>query len=136
MDTYETIYLMNETYSLIGQILTDMLTVIFAIVAAGFIMGGRLSKLMVIGISILSTVWVMPMLMGAYSQFRALGVLAETLTSDKLGELGGLVTFLGSQSVMPNTSLALAIIGSHAATFLASLWFLNYSRGNQGFVSG
>ena len=135
MNTYETIYLMHETTSVIGQMMFDMLSVIFAIIAAGFIMGGRLSKLMVIGISILSSVWVMPMLLGAYNHFRTLGILAETLTADKLDELGGLVTFIGSQSVMTDEVFAFTLIGSHAATFFVSLWFLNYSRRSQGLVS-
>ena len=136
MSIYETIYLLNETSNLIGQIMFDMLSVMFAILAAAFIMGGRLTKIMVIGISILSSIWVVPMMIAGYNQFRAMGILAETLTEDRLNELGGLASFIGSQSPLANEIFALVLILSHAATFLASLWFLNYSRSNRGFVSG
>jgi hypothetical protein len=135
MSTYETVYLMNETSNLIGQIMVDIITVIFAILAAAFIMGSRLSKSMVVGISILSSIWVLPMALAAYNQFGALGVLSKTLTIEQLGNLDGLIGFLGAESILTNPVLPFVLIFSHVATFIAALWFLNHSRKSQGLVS-
>lgn len=44
MTTYETVYLINETSSLISRALFDVITVIFTIVAAGLFGGDRLSR--------------------------------------------------------------------------------------------
>jgi len=98
-------------------------------------LGERLSKMMVVGRATLSTVWVIPMLLSIYTQFRAYGVLSETLTPDKLAELGGLVTLVGSESLVNIEVFAIAMVGAHGVAFLVSLWFLNHPRRNQSLVS-
>jgi hypothetical protein len=62
MTTYETLILINETGNLIGQIMFDVLSVAFAILVAGFVMGKRLNNGMIGVITALSGAWVIPMM--------------------------------------------------------------------------
>lgn len=128
MTTYETVYLMNETGNLVGQAMMDMITIIFAIIAAALFAGDRLTRTIVIGITVLSAIWVIPMLGVAYDQLRLLHVLAETLKPDQLGDLSGIARIIGPGTIMTSSTATVALIGSHAFTYVAAIWFLNDSR--------
>ena len=128
MTTYETIYLMNETGSLIGQALMDMITVIFTIIAAALFGGHRLTRTIVIGIAVLSAAWVLPMLRVAYDQLALMQMLAQTLTPDRLGELTGIAGIIGSDSFLSASAAGFVLVASHGLTWVAAVWFLNHSR--------
>ena len=135
MTVYEIVYMLNETSNLIGQMLFDMVSVIFAILAAGFILGNKLNKTMIMTIAVLSAIWVMPMLAAANTQFGVLRRLASQLSPEELGSLGDLVFYTGSESILMSEALATLIIIAHLGTYLASIWFLFYSSKRPGQLS-
>lgn len=128
MDTFQTIYLMNETSNLIGQMLFDVIMVTFAIIGVALLFGDKLTKEIVIGISVLSSAWALPMIAIAHDQLQALGVMARTLTADDLGQLEGLSKYIGSESITSEPWPPLLLAAIHILTFAAALWFLNYAR--------
>jgi hypothetical protein len=125
MSTYETLIVINETSNLIGQMMFDILSVTFAILVAGFVMGDRLNRGMIGVIILLSTVWILPMLAVAHQQFQVMAVLARSLTVEQLGELSELAQYTGSASI-PVGNVSYAIIASHIAIYVGSIWFLVY----------
>lgn len=124
MTVYEKIYLMNETGNLIGQALFDMITVIFSIIAVGLFAADRLSRTVVIGIAVLSALWVLPMLVMASDQMMVSATIAQTLTPEELGELEGLARYIGSASAITVRPMAMMIVVAHGLTYLGALWFL------------
>lgn len=134
MNTYETIYLMNETSNLLGQALCDVITVTFTIVAAGLIAGDRLSRSVVAGITILSALWVLPMLVMSFDQVMLARTFALTLTPESLGEFAGIASIIGANSVLQYEAAAYAIITAHFLTYLGAIWFLNDSRKRHGVL--
>jgi hypothetical protein len=125
MTTYETLILINETGNLIGQIMFDVLSVAFAILVAGFVMGKRLNNGMIGVITALSGAWVIPMMMNVKSQFGLMATLAESLTPEQLGEVSNLATYTDSISGLADVG-SNAIIIAHVAIYMGSLWFLVY----------
>lgn len=128
MDTFQTIYLMTETSALIGQMMFDLLTVTFAIIGVGLLFGEKLTKEMVIGISVLACLWELPMFANAYSLLQTLAILARSLTPGQLGELGDIARYIGSESIVSANWPSLLLVPIHALLLFASLWFLNFSR--------
>jgi hypothetical protein len=125
MSTYETLIVINETGNLIGQMMFDILSVAFAILVAGFVMGDRLNRGMIGVITLLSAVWILPMLANAQQQFQVMAVLARSLTVEQLGELSELAQYTGYGSILAG-NVSYAIIVPHFAIYLGSIWFLIY----------
>jgi hypothetical protein len=134
MSVFETMLLINETGNLIGQMMFDVLSVTFAILAAGFVMGERLNNGMISVITILSGFWVLPMLANAYSLFMVMSTLAENLTKERLGDLSELAQYTGSESLMVGLTPYPAV-AAHLAIYLGSIWFLFYCSKNPGYLS-
>ena len=134
MNTYETIYLINETANLIGQAMFDIITVIFTIIAAALFGAHRLTRTVVVGIAILSAIWVLPMLGFAYEQIKLAQQLQHSLTPQSLAELSGIARFIGADSLLAKSFMPIFLVGSHALTYLAAVWFLNDSRKRHGVV--
>ena len=135
MDTHDTIYLWIENNQLIGKVFFDIVSVSFAILAAGFVMGNRLSRRMVIGMSIVFSLWVIPMLINGYLLFRAGQVLQQTLTTEKLGDLAELTGLIGADMSGSMIIAAFVIIAAHALLFAGSLWFLFQCSKRPGYFS-
>jgi hypothetical protein len=125
MSTYETLIVINETGNLIGQMMFDILSVAFAILVAGFVMGDRLNRGMIGVITLLSAVWILPMLANAQQQFQVMAALARSLTVEQLGELSELAQYTGYGSILAG-NVSYAIIVPHFAIYLGSIWFLIY----------
>ena len=133
MSVFETIYMLNETSNLVGQMMFDMVSIIFAILVTGFVLGDKMNKMMLTAITIFSAAWVFPMLMAAYDQFGVMVVLSSTLTTDQLHTLEGLQKYIGAGSTMNSWSTLLTIILAHAGTYLGSIWFLFYCSKRPGY---
>lgn len=124
MTTFETVYLMNEAANLIGQGMFDVITVVFTIIAAGLFGAARLTRTLVIGIAVLSALWVVPMLFLSFDQMLLTRTLALTLRAEDLAELSGLARIIGENSMLTVTPMALAIVVTHGLTWLGAIWFL------------
>ena len=135
MSVYETIYLIIEAGGLVGQALFDVVSVAFAIMAAGFVMGDRLTRPWVIGISIIFTLWGVPMLLMSMSVFATQTELAKSLTPEQLGELQGLMPHVGATSFLTSDGATYVITFAHALLFGAAIWFLNYCSKRPSYLA-
>ena len=135
MDAHDTIYLWIENNQLIGKVFFDIVSVSFAILAAGFIMGNRLSRRMVIGMSIVFSLWVIPMLMNGYTLFMVSKVLQQSLTTEKLGALGELAGLIGADASDLMNIASFVIVAAHTLLFFGSLWFLYQCSKRPGYIS-
>ena len=110
MNIYETVYMINVTNSLVGQMYMDTITVIFAVMITGYFVGSRLTKTMLYALLFASSAFVLMMLANLVQISDRAVSLADSLPADQFEALPYLVHFNVDNSVMGDFAIALILL--------------------------
>ena len=122
MNTYETLYLINETIQLGGNALMDTLSVIFALVVTGYVAGSKLTRSMLWGLAVLSALFVMPMIGVLITTFDRAIALADSLPRDQFEAMPYLAAFANPGAVSEIAPSVAAV--SLAVLYAGAIYFI------------
>ena len=117
MNTYETIYLISETTQLMGNAFMDTLSVIFALMVTGYLVGAKLTRGMVWGLITLSAIFVLPMIFVVNDIWARSKALSSSLPADALEASPYLGSFLsaGGRAQLGGPALVVSLVLAYAA---------------------
>lgn len=122
MDIYETIYLISETTQLLGNAFMDTLSVIFALMVTGYLVGLKLTRSMVWGLITLSAIFVLPMILVVRDLLARADALGDSLPKGQFDTLPYLDTFVTSGAGFAFGGPALVI--SLGLAYVAAVYFV------------
>jgi len=126
MDNYETIYLINETTQLAGNAFMDTLSVIFALMITGYVVGPKLSRLILIGLVAISALFVVPMIAVVQGTLARADALSNSLPRDQFEAYPYLEAFTVVDG--PESFAALMMVVSLSAVYAAAVFFIFHTH--------
>lgn len=122
MNTYETLYLINETVQLAGNAFMDTLSVIFALVVTGYVAGPKLTRRMLWGLVAISALFVVPMIGVVRTTFVKAAALTDSLPENQFAAMPYLEAFAARDAASDFGPVMIVV--SMTILYAAAIYFI------------